>query len=115
MFVFVYGTLKRGYRNHHLLEGSKFQCEAVVKGFELYDLGPYPAVIESGDLEDLVKGEIFEIDGSALARLDELEEEGTLYKRIKTKAFTGSYETEVFVYVYLLGLDQAKKLEIEWP
>lgn len=114
MFVFVYGTLKRGHRNHHLLKDSKFECQAEIKGFELYDLGPYPAVIESGDLEDRVKGEIFEIDESALARLDELEEEGTLYKRIKTKAFSGTFESEVFVYVYLQGLDQSKKLEKEW-
>lgn len=35
--VFVYGTLKRGYRNHHLCEGVTSIVEASVVG-QIYDL-----------------------------------------------------------------------------
>ena len=38
--VFVYGTLKRGYSNHHFLAGQAFQGEArTAPGFALFSLG----------------------------------------------------------------------------
>ena len=37
--LFVYGTLKRGQPNHHLLQFCPYQGEAVMPGLLLYDRG----------------------------------------------------------------------------
>ena len=31
MYLFVYGTLKNGFHNHHLLEDGEFVCDATTK------------------------------------------------------------------------------------
>ncbi|MEK7470263.1 MAG: gamma-glutamylcyclotransferase family protein [Planctomycetota bacterium] len=78
--VFVYGTLLRGERNHALLAGATFAGEGrTIPAFELADLGPYPTLVAGGRVA--VEGEVWEIDGATLARLDELEEVPTLFQR----------------------------------
>jgi gamma-glutamylcyclotransferase (GGCT)/AIG2-like uncharacterized protein YtfP len=72
MKVFVYGTLKQGHGNHHLLSKAKFIGEAEIKGWELYNLGYYPGLKE-GPEDSVVKGEVYQIDGATLERLDGLE------------------------------------------
>ena len=76
--VFVYGTLKRGERNHHWLEGASWQGEAELHGVLLHDLGPFPmAVIGEGT----AIGEVYAVEERGLARLDELEGYPRLYDR----------------------------------
>ena len=76
--VFVYGTLKRDEKNHHWLEGASWQGEAELPGVVLHDLGPFPmAVIGAG----IALGEVYAVEGSGLARLDELEGYPRLYDR----------------------------------
>ena len=44
--IFVYGTLKKGGSNHHLMAGQKFLGAArTIPGFRLYDLGGHPGMI----------------------------------------------------------------------
>ena len=72
--IFVYGTLKRGGSNHHLLGGQKFSGAArTAPGFRLYDLGGFPGMVAQPDDRDGVVGEIWEVDAACLAELDELE------------------------------------------
>jgi gamma-glutamylcyclotransferase (GGCT)/AIG2-like uncharacterized protein YtfP len=76
--VFVYGTLKRGEKNHHWLEGASWQGEAELNGVLLHDLGPFPmAVIGEGT----AFGEVYAVKVRGLARLDELEGYPRLYVR----------------------------------
>jgi gamma-glutamylcyclotransferase (GGCT)/AIG2-like uncharacterized protein YtfP len=76
--VFVYGTLKRGEKNHHWLEGASWQGEAELSGVLLHDLGPFPmAVIGEGT----AIGEVYAVEERGLARLDELEGYPRLYDR----------------------------------
>jgi gamma-glutamylcyclotransferase (GGCT)/AIG2-like uncharacterized protein YtfP len=76
--VFVYGTLKRGEKNHHWLEGASWQGEAELSGVLLHDLGPFPmAVIGDGT----AIGEVYAVEERGLARLDELEGYPRLYDR----------------------------------
>jgi gamma-glutamylcyclotransferase (GGCT)/AIG2-like uncharacterized protein YtfP len=76
--VFVYGTLKRGEKNHHWLEGASWQGEAELSGVLLHDLGPFPmAVIGEGT----AIGEVYGVEEHGLARLDELEGYPRLYDR----------------------------------
>jgi gamma-glutamylcyclotransferase (GGCT)/AIG2-like uncharacterized protein YtfP len=81
--VFVYGSLKRGFRNHRLLAANEFVGAGITEPrYRLINLGPYPAMIETGAEPLSVTGELYRIDEATLASLDRLEEEGTLYQRI---------------------------------
>ena len=72
--VFVYGTLKRGFCNHHLLTGQQFLGEArTAPGFTLYSLGDYPGLVPSADPLQQVVGEMWAVDPECLRQLDLLE------------------------------------------
>ena len=72
--LFVYGTLKRGCCNHHLMAGQEFLGEARTEpGFRLYDLGGHPGlVVQPADTEGVI-GEVWSVDAACLAQLDVLE------------------------------------------
>jgi len=79
LLVFVYGTLMRGGRYHHLVAASPCLGEVqTVARFALYDLGPYPAMV-AGD--SVVTGELYRIEEATLAALDRLEAHPTYYRR----------------------------------
>ena len=86
--VFVYGTLLRGERNHQLLAEARFVCEAVTgPGFELADLGTFPAMLRgrSGG----VSGEVYAVDSQTLAALDRLERHPHFYRRTRVTLTNG--------------------------
>jgi gamma-glutamylcyclotransferase (GGCT)/AIG2-like uncharacterized protein YtfP len=75
--LFVYGTLRRGFRLHHCLIhlGAIFQADAKVAG-ELFDLGNYPGARPSNEGGIWVQGELFQLRNPLpdLTALDEVEE-----------------------------------------
>ena len=82
--LFLYGTLKRGCKNHRHLAGQAFLGEArTAPGFLLYRLDGYPGMVEDPAGRGGVTGELWSVDDDALARLDCFEgvHEG-LYRRI---------------------------------
>lgn len=103
--VFVYGTLRKGERNHRLLSGAKLIAEQAWINGELHDTGfGYPTVKENSNSR--VYGEVYEIAVDQLAQLDELEcydekSEENLYIRKHEQIFTdmGSFDA----YVYFSG------------
>lgn len=102
--IFVYGTLKRGGRLHHNLSpkkhnNSRFVCEDTVSNCNLYMIQWYPGV-DDGD--GIVTGEVYEIDDPMLAQMDELEDEGILYRRTLKTTQTG---LDVWIYMYLGDVD----------
>jgi len=72
--IFVYGTLKRGCKNHPHLAGQTYVGEArTVPGFRLHHLGSYPGMVaDPTDLEG-VTGELWDVDAASLAHLDDFE------------------------------------------
>jgi gamma-glutamylcyclotransferase (GGCT)/AIG2-like uncharacterized protein YtfP len=82
--VFVYGTLKRGFWNNYLLEGSELLGEGTtLERFSLYTVGfPY-AVPDGGGLP--LRGEVYRVDEETLKRLDALEGYPNHYKRKLTE------------------------------
>lgn len=95
--LFVYGTLKRGYGNHHILEGSTYLGNYELEGSTLIDLGAYPGLIPAeDDVHDVVLGELYEIDDDLLPRLDRLEGVPWLYTRERTL-------DDIYYYQYARG------------
>ena len=72
MNLLVYGTLKRGYGNHHLMKGAKFVDCATLHGHCIYSLSGFPGAEKHDGA--IVRGELFEIDPDThLEGLDRLE------------------------------------------
>lgn len=88
--VFVYGTLKKGYKNHDCLRRGKFLCQAVTKDKDLvmfHSQGDFPVVIggiHAGDAPRAhIQGELYEIPTSDTKYLDWLEGTPQLFVRAK--------------------------------
>jgi gamma-glutamylaminecyclotransferase len=86
--VFVYGTLRQDEVNHDLLAPARFVAEARTEPcFELFDLGPFPAMSANG--RTAVLGELYAVDDATLARLDHLEGHPRLYQRTRIRLDDG--------------------------
>uniref|UniRef100_A0A7S3LU12 Gamma-glutamylcyclotransferase family protein n=1 Tax=Palpitomonas bilix TaxID=652834 RepID=A0A7S3LU12_9EUKA len=83
--VFVYGTLKRGFFNHHLLqkEGAVYKCDGITA--EEYPLrcDKYfvPFLLNDAGSGKKVRGEVYSVTDAVLADLDELEKVPIYYER----------------------------------
>jgi len=79
-YVFVYGTLKRGYSNHALLQGCGYLGVAqTVDKFAMYERGiPYVSKQEN---KTQIIGELYLVDELCLNNLDMLEGHPDWYKR----------------------------------
>lgn len=73
--LFVYGTLKRGLRNHFRLADQEFLGEAVTEPrYRVIDLGPYPGLIVDAANGLAIKGELFAVNERCLQELDAFED-----------------------------------------
>ena len=117
--LFVYGTLLPG----HAPRSMRSVCDrlehigsARIEG-QLYDLGPYPAVITGGAGQ--VRGELLKVaDEQTWAVLDRYEgcprpgEGDGLFQRVRTIATTDTGESlDCWIYVYNRDLSRAKPVD----
>ena len=87
MVLFVYGTLKRGCRNHGRLSGSPFICSAWTKPlYRMYNCGTHPGLVAAGDGES-VQGELYRVRSDVISRLDVFEGDG--YHRMPIELIEG--------------------------
>jgi gamma-glutamylcyclotransferase (GGCT)/AIG2-like uncharacterized protein YtfP len=99
MKVFVYGTLKRGRRNHFLLHNRAVHVANGVthNRFDMIDVGfPVLFPVEDGDQ---VSGEIYEVDRDTLVDLDGLESEGRMYDRRLELVHTDAGDELCMIYI----------------
>ncbi len=78
--VFVYGTLKRGFRLHHNMKDARFLGQGILSGYRMHRITWYPAILPDADFQ--VFGELFQVNGSTLDILDDVEDRGILYERV---------------------------------
>ncbi|WP_438334082.1 gamma-glutamylcyclotransferase family protein [Edwardsiella tarda] len=94
MRVIVYGSLRRKQGNSHWMTNATWLGDYVLEGYELYDLGHYPAVVPG---EGRVYCEVYRITSSILAELDELKSNSKDYRRELIKTPYGI----AWIYIYL--------------
>lgn len=79
--VFVYGTLKRGGRNHYWLNGATFVAQArTVANYPLVING-LPYLFDVPGVGVRIKGEVFLVSNATLRSLDMLEGHPFFYRR----------------------------------
>jgi gamma-glutamylcyclotransferase (GGCT)/AIG2-like uncharacterized protein YtfP len=107
MYVFVYGTLKKGFYNHGFLtrrgEMVRFIENATIRG-KMYDLGSYPAIILDDIESGQIQGEVYEITSKILDQLDDLEGVPTLYSKSEIQV-----NEKILAWVYHMKPNQVIK------
>ncbi|MGG1401584.1 gamma-glutamylcyclotransferase [Bacillus salipaludis] len=100
--VFVYGTLRNGEANDHLLRNTRIAEQSWTNGL-MYDTGyGYPAM--SPTRSSRIYGELYSVTEAELLRLDQLEgyTEGSkdnLYERIEQIVFTDKGSFHAYMYI----------------
>jgi len=114
--AFVYGTLKRGGRYHHLLTEQKFLGEAhTVAGYTLYQPADYPGMVRADEDTEGVTGELWEVSDSCLTKLDALEGlTQKLYERIPIALLSPHDSIAAESYLYLRPLIGCPHLGSTW-
>lgn len=108
--VFVYGSLKRGFHNHHFLENSEFLGEIDIVGpFAMANLGSFPGLFLVKDRYNIVSGELYKVDEETFKRLDRLEGWPNFYDRVQIRL--DNNEDWAWVYFLKLGKGMARVMD----
>jgi gamma-glutamylaminecyclotransferase len=87
--LFFYGSLKRGYSNHHRVAGQEYLGEVRTEpGYRIIELGEYGGLIRDDRCPVAVTGELWAVDARCLAELDAFETGEGLWAR-RLVAITG--------------------------
>ena len=114
IYLFVYGTLKRGQRNHGLLRGQTFVGEAVTAPlYRLFDFGPYPCLVPAPEGGKAIHGEVFLVQAALLPRLDRLEGAPTVYQLQPIRLANFPHPTQA--YFYRLDTTGLRECGERWP
>ncbi|MCS6866770.1 MAG: gamma-glutamylcyclotransferase family protein [Gemmataceae bacterium] len=111
--LFVYGTLKRGGRNHRLLVGQEFLGEVVsAPRYRLIDLGCYPGLIHDEATGLAIHGELYAVGADNLAELDDFEEVPELFIRKAIELMSGSL---AWAYFWNQAIPPKARSGARWP
>ena len=110
--VFVYGTLMKGQRANHYLDGSTYLGRYLLRDYAMYHLGSYPGIIlQKGES---VIGEVYEIPESLWEQMDAYEGEGSLYHRRHAVVENDYNKLEVQVYIYAHSVEGCPLMREAW-
>ena len=103
--VFVYGTLRQGEVNHHLL-GKASLCgrHTTRPHYKMFSLGAYPAVVTRGP--DRISGEVYRVDGRTMVELDRLEG----YPRSYDRKLIATPWGRAWIYLYRESVHGRKRI-----
>lgn len=91
LFLFVYGTLKKGEPGHELMVNARFVSRVMKNHLRWIRDAEYPSCIETEDAIDYVVGEIWEVPLADLPLLDEYEGDNYVRKQLK--------DSNIFAYL----------------
>jgi gamma-glutamylaminecyclotransferase len=91
VLLFVYGSLKAGYENAHLLAGAiSFGEVRTAPGYRLVSyIEGYPGLVRVPGSSESVAGELYAVDPALLDELDAFEDCPTLYQRMSIELHDG--------------------------
>lgn len=96
--IFVYGTLRTGHSNHHLLKDAKnYGAGNTVENYTMYLANGYPYV-NSYEPRYPVVGELFGVDDSTLTLLDKMEGHPRHYERKETQVTVEGKQYTAWMY-----------------
>lgn len=117
VYLFVYGSLKRGFENEHMLDRAKYISKATtVRKFAMYTSkgGEYPYLLKDKPLNN-IEGEIYKIARKdLLKKIDIFEGSPDYYTRESIEVKSRSFDTNkrAFTYFYVNKKDYKKKQPI---
>jgi len=112
--LFVYGTLKRGLANHHLIAEEHFIGEGVTAPrYRVIDLGPHPGLIVDEVHGLSVKGELWAVNNPCMVALDAFEEVPGPF--IRALVEIEGWGEEVYAYFWNRSVPEGAKSGREWP
>jgi gamma-glutamylcyclotransferase (GGCT)/AIG2-like uncharacterized protein YtfP len=100
--LFTYGTLMKGYGNHHLVSGCPFLGKAEMRGpYGLWSNDYYPVVrkLDNGSV-GVIKGEAYVVPDEALNTMDDFERRYG-YERKSVKIAVGGKTIKASVYIFM--------------
>jgi|SRR5579872_3685680 len=112
--LFVYGTLKRGLRNNHLIRDQEFLAEILTEPrYRVIDLGPHPGLVidEANGLS--VRGELWSVSDCCLAELDKFEEVPGPF--IRTEVKIAGREQPAQAYFWNRPIPEGTATGNQWP
>ncbi|EEP92597.1 gamma-glutamylcyclotransferase family protein [Yersinia kristensenii] len=98
MRIIVYGSLRRKQGNSHWMTDAQLLGEHDLEGFDMYNLGHYPAVVPG---DGTVHCEVYRINSSIMNELDELKSNTKDYRRELIQTPYGS----AWIYLYRLPIE----------
>lgn len=109
-YVFVYGTLKKGFRNHRMIQDEEFVGPAsTLNNYSMVvtknTAAPFPIVFPDGreGKKGAIYGEVYKVKPKVIRNLDYLESNGTMYKRSITPvyiAFKDGSTKKIYAFMY---------------
>ena len=101
--IVVYGSLCAGMGNHRVIDGSKLLSSEIVSlPFEMIDMGSYPGLIRSKDIND-IQVEVYEVDAQTYQSVERLEGWPSFYSREPIETSVGAGD------IYFLDNDRGRK------
>jgi gamma-glutamylcyclotransferase (GGCT)/AIG2-like uncharacterized protein YtfP len=112
--LFVYGTLKRGLSNHHLIADQQFLGQALTEpSYRVIDLGQHPGLVVDEARGLAVRGELWAVSNSCLAALDEFEEVPGPFIRADVSISNGQGSAQAYFWNRVIPEGAASGAE--WP
>lgn len=97
--LFAYGTLKRGCRMNHLLDGQEFLGPGNTQPrYRLYNCGAFPCLVWVATGGVAVQGEVWAVEEDALRRIDEWEDAPNLFVRQSIELENVDRTAEAYFY-----------------
>lgn len=118
--LFVYGTLKRGFPLHSVLQGQVYCGEVWTEACgRLFDCGDWPALVEHPDAIS-IHGELYQVTEPCLRRCDVVEDvKNGLYERRRIRLKPAAAKTpgveRAWCYFFLHPTDGMPDCGGRWP